>query len=854
MRTASFNETITFTRPGTATYIDASGSLQVAAVDEPRFDYTNGRREFLLEGSATNLLLNSDELETQSVTTSAETYTLSFYGTGTVTLTGSVSGSLVGTGANDRVSLTFTATAGSLALTVSGSVNNAQLESGANPSSYIPTAGSAVTRPADNAQLTETVAALLREGAVSVLVQGQDLSGTDGRFIGGSAGTRLMGLNGAENAIIAGSSATLPVSPTSVPTTKFGFSLAYDASGKRGSYNGSAVVNDAAAMDADLTTAFVGRDSIGNFANGRYDQIVIWPFRMIDSDLQSKSDYGGGGKNPADFFQSGEKGAYFEFDDEESLYTDTARTIAASDGDAVKGVTDKSPNAAHGTQSTTNSAPLVVRRGTGTALRFSPGGTGTYSVVSSTGIPAGSALTLAFAERFEGLSIADQMLGVLDNDVGLMFDTSPNDRWALYNNAFVPVPSAGPTAGKPSVSILTMAASGEWQVFEDGALVGSGTVTNSLAVTAAFRVGAFGASLLGYYGEMTRAFCISRVLTSAEIAQLDKVFARSVGRVDAVPTTPLTRLSDSRLPATTDGMLKHSPLARAVYTTTAQTVTIDTDNDFFNAFPNWLPRYELSVDGEFYADLSVGSNGPRTFSEVVSLDLPAGEKTVEITAGPTSKSGSTIIGMYLQAIGFSGPATQIFPEDDATERVIVLGDSIDVGDGARLTLANGWVLRTRRALPSTTTLAVEGYGFGSLWDFAGDGTKRAATIALLETYSPAPTRLLVHVMTNDYGLNRQTAADYGAALAAFLDDLNAEFPDLVVIVRGALVRAVETANSLGDTLGAYRTAASNACSGRAWATYIDGSTALTTSDLRDGVHPTDDGHAKLSTWALTNEF
>jgi hypothetical protein len=80
-------------------------------------------------GGRRNLLLNTDTLATQSVTVTAVPHTLSFYGTGTVTLTGvSTAGPLVGTGAGNRVYLEFTPTAGSLTLTVSGSVTFAQLE------------------------------------------------------------------------------------------------------------------------------------------------------------------------------------------------------------------------------------------------------------------------------------------------------------------------------------------------------------------------------------------------------------------------------------------------------------------------------------------------------------------------------------------------------------------------------------------------------------------------------------------------------------------------------------------------------------------------------------------------------
>ena len=83
------------------------------------FQATAGNRPML--SSRVNILLATATLSTQSVTSLATNYTLSFTGTGTVTLSGTATG-VLSAGSN-----TFTATAGTLTLTVSGSVTLADL-------------------------------------------------------------------------------------------------------------------------------------------------------------------------------------------------------------------------------------------------------------------------------------------------------------------------------------------------------------------------------------------------------------------------------------------------------------------------------------------------------------------------------------------------------------------------------------------------------------------------------------------------------------------------------------------------------------------------------------------------------
>jgi len=82
--------------------------------------------------------------------------------------------------------LTFTPTAGSLTLTLSGSIINPQLETGPVATSPIVTTGSAVTRNADVMSITGTPAAdlIARLGSSYwAYVEGTYMSGANGSFI-----------------------------------------------------------------------------------------------------------------------------------------------------------------------------------------------------------------------------------------------------------------------------------------------------------------------------------------------------------------------------------------------------------------------------------------------------------------------------------------------------------------------------------------------------------------------------------------------------------------------------------------------------------------------------------------------
>ena len=156
--TARRGPTPILTRGSTGTFVGSNGLIQSAGNNVARFDHdpvTLASRGLLIEEGRTNLVFPSDTLTTQTRTVTAVAHTLSFYGTGTVVLSGAHSATVVGTGAYpSRQTLTFTPTAGSLTLTVTGTVQFAQLEAGSFPTSYIPTTTSALARSADVCSIT----------------------------------------------------------------------------------------------------------------------------------------------------------------------------------------------------------------------------------------------------------------------------------------------------------------------------------------------------------------------------------------------------------------------------------------------------------------------------------------------------------------------------------------------------------------------------------------------------------------------------------------------------------------------------------------------------------------------------
>jgi hypothetical protein len=296
---------ITFTRASSATFIDSTGALQTAATDEPRFDHNPTTGEslgLLVEEQRTNLLLDSATLATQSVTVAAVAHTLSFYGTGTVTLSGtSTAGPAVGSGAfPTRTTLTFTPTAGSLTLTVSGSVTSAQLEAGAFPTSYIPTTTAAATRAADVATITgSNFSRWYRQDEETVYVEHfanqipsavQVFGINNGTATDRSLSPYINGRNYVFDIVTSGvSQASIATQGNSIPllTTSKG-AFAASNSGASVSANGLTAVTDASVtLPTTSTEMQIGRYvPTGAFLSSTIRRLIYFPARLPDTTLQ----------------------------------------------------------------------------------------------------------------------------------------------------------------------------------------------------------------------------------------------------------------------------------------------------------------------------------------------------------------------------------------------------------------------------------------------------------------------------------------------------------------------------------------------------------------------------------------
>lgn len=281
------------------------------------------------------------------------------------------------------------------------------------------------------------------------------------------------------------------------------------------------------------------------------------------------------------------------------------------------------------------------------------------------------------------------------------------------------------------------------------------------------------------------------------------------------------------------------PYSRAGYSTTATSMVVEeySNNGEVDARGRKL---NVRVNGANYTLITAPQAGGVTQHTV---PLPVGNKVVEVWNGFQFLSGSDLLGTWVRSVTFNAPA-QVRAPGNKGPHLVAQVDSIGAGAGANTPTLDGWIMQLRDIYPGS--VAVEGWGGRQFYHCASDSVARALCVQQVITQNP--DAFLGTLGTNDYFAASWTAAAFGTAYAAFLDDLHAARPGMPVYLLSPIPRTTETANGVGSTLGNYRTQVQTVCAARSYCTFIDGSAVTgfnTGTDLFDVVHPNSSGHGKI---------
>ena len=295
---------VTLTRTTDATRIDATGAIEVLGVDQPRIDHdplSLAPKGLLLETGRTNFFVQSDTPANQSVTVNAVAHVLTFYGTGSITLTGAHSATLVGSGAFPaRTALFFTPTAGSLTLTLSGTVTAPQLEEGDVVSSYIPSGASPTLRGEDVASVS--LGAWFNSTQGTLVFNGSlDGAAANDRIIEIDDGTTANRLSILWNTVLSkpqfqvwdGNVLQAAIAPSGSSISlgsHFRLAIAYAPNDFAVSMNGGAVATDTVGtMPTGLATLRIGRSVWGAQGLMIAEGVTHYPARLSDAEVSALS-------------------------------------------------------------------------------------------------------------------------------------------------------------------------------------------------------------------------------------------------------------------------------------------------------------------------------------------------------------------------------------------------------------------------------------------------------------------------------------------------------------------------------------------------------------------------------------
>lgn len=566
--------------------------------------------------------------------------------------------------------------------------------------------------------------------------------------------------------------------------------------------------------------------------------------------------------SPASLFAAGEPGVWYDPSDLSTLYQDAAGTTPVTAVEQPVGrILDKSGRGNHATQATATSRPILQRDGNGKYYLFFDGvddflSTGVISFGSSDKV----FVSAGFARNLiSGNADNNQIIGFgsVNSPGSFIFEYYTNNTLVYRegSGAFGAQSSVASYTNNPTVTSFQVDLSGTTTATEmpafnvngvdtrGGTSYGAGDTGGGNFGAYALTIGKSTAIQNTFLGKIYQVLVRNAFTTDAEIKATDayNIAKTSVnGTGDRLYTFTPMQFSDSGPLVNKIRYFQTSAFASVDLQTTADALQIAAYSSIYQAFPSFS-EIGVYVNGVFNQSIPV-----TTSSVVADVFLPSGDKVVSLVNGLQSKP-STLIGSFVGVIKSSAPVTQV--NLTPTNRILLYGDSITVGGNATVATRDGWGMLLRNAY-RPNSVAFEAWGYRSLYDDAATTEAINAFVANLATY--APQRIWLAIGTNDYGLNKWSAASFGAAYAAVLDAIHAALPSATVICQTPLVRSSEAANSYGSTLGDYRSQIVSAQSARpSFTTFVDGTGILLTSDLQDGAHPTTSGHAKYAAYAKT---
>lgn len=309
-------DVVTLTRASSATRTNSLGVIESVAANVPRIDYdpvTLSVIGILVEEQRTNLLLNSlidgTPLASQSVVVTAVPHTLSFYGSGSVALSGAYTGNLVGAGAYPtRGKLTFTPAAGTLNITVTGDVKFGQLEPNNSVSSFIPTSGSQSTRAGDVPSINTNSAWFPKNGTLVYaeflrknIPATEPINRSIFRMTGVSTDSRIDGLVGGGNPLLhrvecwvgGAVQSSLQAGANYVEGSVARMAFCYRQDDFVATYSGGAALIDLAGqIPSAISVLQLGNSSGSSQLNGHLRKFRIYPKRPSNDDIVYLTTYG----------------------------------------------------------------------------------------------------------------------------------------------------------------------------------------------------------------------------------------------------------------------------------------------------------------------------------------------------------------------------------------------------------------------------------------------------------------------------------------------------------------------------------------------------------------------------------